>query len=77
MGFFGDGGGGEDIVNLLWQAIRTGYVIGVRAGTAAGWVVGHCFKIAVVFCIAAFRASGEFVRHFITTWKACSPSKPL
>ena len=76
MGFFGEGGGGdEDMVNVCWRAIKTGYFIGVRAGTVAGWVLGYLFKFAMVFCIAAFLAGGDFGRHFIATWKACSTPK--
>ena len=77
MVFFGEGSGGdEDIVNVMWRSIKIGYVIGIRAGTVAGWVLGYLFRFAIVFCIAAFLASGDFVRHFITTWKACSSPKP-
>ena len=77
MGFFGEGGGGdEDIVNVMWRAIKIGYVIGIRAGAIAGWVLGQCLKIGIVFSIAAFLTSGDFVRHFIASWKACSSPKP-
>ena len=73
MGFFGEGGGGdEDLVNVMWRGIMTGYVIGVRAGRIAGWVLGCFIIFAMVFCIAAFLAGCDFARHFIATWKACS-----
>ena len=76
MGFFGEGGGGdEDMVNVIWRAIKTGYYVGVRAGTVAGWGLGYLFKFAMVFGIAAFLALGDFGRHFIATWKACSTPK--
>jgi hypothetical protein len=65
MGFFGETGGCEDLIQPAWEGIKTGCQWGLRLGMAFALLLRVTLVVAVALVLAIKDGLVSFVRRLI------------